>query len=85
MSICLNSPESISHALGSCKAAQVVWSLGSRRLQKSSVTDGPFKEVLEQILIKLSPKEICEVALCGQGSQAFRRKLELSRPYNQGY
>ncbi|XP_042954585.1 uncharacterized protein LOC122290995 [Carya illinoinensis] len=60
--ICSLEPESISHAIWSCSAAQDVWSMRSKRIQKLSIHAGPVKEILGPILAQFLPLEISEVA-----------------------
>ncbi|XP_042979990.1 uncharacterized protein LOC122310179 [Carya illinoinensis] len=61
--ICLNDTKTVSHALWSCKAAQDVWYLNSRRLQKLSISEKSFRDLLELMLDQLSLEESCEVAV----------------------
>ncbi|XP_042954618.1 uncharacterized protein LOC122291034 [Carya illinoinensis] len=61
--ICSSAPESITHAIWSCSAAQDVWSMSSRRIQKQNVQSGPFLEVLKPMLENLSSHELTEVAV----------------------
>ncbi|XP_042944727.1 uncharacterized protein LOC122278613 [Carya illinoinensis] len=61
--VCLLKPESISHALWSCNAAQDVWSMSSRRIQKLSSHARTFKEILKPILFQFLPLEVSEVAI----------------------
>ncbi|KAG6667378.1 hypothetical protein CIPAW_01G096600 [Carya illinoinensis] len=61
--ICSSSSESVTHAIWSCSAAQYVWSMSSRRLQKLSVQSGPFLEVLKSMLENLSSHELTKVAI----------------------
>ncbi|XP_042969022.1 uncharacterized protein LOC122301695 [Carya illinoinensis] len=61
--ICSSAPESITHAIWSCSAAQDVWSMSSRRIQKLNVQSGPFLEVLKPMLENLSSHELTEVAV----------------------
>ncbi|XP_042944686.1 uncharacterized protein LOC122278573 [Carya illinoinensis] len=60
--ICLTHPETVTHALWSCKAAQAIWSECLRKVQKCSVMEGPFNEVLSHIFSTLSGGELNEVA-----------------------
>ncbi|XP_042972903.1 uncharacterized protein LOC122304700 [Carya illinoinensis] len=46
--VCHRVPESVTHAIWSCSAAQDVWSMSAGRIQKLNVEGGPFLEVLKQ-------------------------------------
>ncbi|XP_042983225.1 uncharacterized protein LOC122312634 [Carya illinoinensis] len=61
--VCHRVPESVTHAIWSCSAAQDVWSMSTKRIQKLNVEDGPFVEVLKPLLENLSSHELTEVAV----------------------
>ncbi|XP_042969068.1 uncharacterized protein LOC122301750 [Carya illinoinensis] len=55
-------PEFVAHANWSCKAAQDVWTLSLRRIQKTRVDNGSFREILKDIMANLTDEEIFEMA-----------------------
>ncbi|KAF5470606.1 hypothetical protein F2P56_011110 [Juglans regia] len=61
--ICFMHPESVAHALWTCLAAQDVWSMSFRRIQKLCMQDGSFKEILMPMLDQLSLLELIEIAV----------------------
>ncbi|XP_042974848.1 uncharacterized protein LOC122306483 [Carya illinoinensis] len=61
--ICLRYPESVSHALWTCAAAQDVWLKSSRRVQKLDILNGSFKAILMPFWSQLSKRELTEVAI----------------------
>ncbi|KAF5468409.1 hypothetical protein F2P56_012561 [Juglans regia] len=73
--ICLTLPETVSHALWTCKAAQDVWCSSSRRLQKSRTEDIPFFDLLKELLATLPPEDLTKLALTAKEIWFRRNKL----------
>lgn len=61
--ICLSEPESVIHALWSCKAAQDVWGSSSRRLQKCSVEVSSFHNLLFHFFTTMPVEVLVEIVV----------------------
>ncbi|KAF5462864.1 hypothetical protein F2P56_018834 [Juglans regia] len=73
--ICLTHPETTSHVLWTCKAAQDVWSNSSRRSQKSRTEEAPFYELLTELLSTLPIEEHTKLALIAKELWYRRNKF----------
>ncbi|KAF5442887.1 hypothetical protein F2P56_035499 [Juglans regia] len=73
--ICLIHPETVSHVLWTCKAAQDVWSISSRRIQKSKTEVASFNDLLSNLLSTLPPEDHTRLAFTAKEIWFRRNKF----------
>lgn len=62
----MENPKNVAHAIWSCKLAQDVWGLCSRRLQKCIIEEKPFKEVFTYLCSYMNEEELEEIVVTTQ-------------------
>ncbi|XP_042983278.1 uncharacterized protein LOC122312683 [Carya illinoinensis] len=78
--ICLQQVESIEHVIWECEAARDVWGLYSRQLQKRSIRNQSFRELVTNLMEVLNKEMLTEMAvvawrLCKRRNEAIFQKV----------
>ncbi|XP_041024388.1 uncharacterized protein LOC121264998 [Juglans microcarpa x Juglans regia] len=73
--ICQQTEETLGHVLWACSSAQDAWMLGSRKMQKATITHDEFGDIFMDMLQRIGKDEICVFAELARMLWLRRNKL----------
>jgi ribonuclease HI/exonuclease III len=72
---CQREPESAGHVLWECPSSRDVWAVCGRRIQKSTITGMPFKEIMEWMMGRCNKQELELFAVIAKRIWARRNQV----------